>query len=276
MTPAAQIQKYATQGLTAAQKYGTAFAGEAYNVSKDLAYTAGTEVYNAGTYLAGRASHYSKQKITIKQIVLVAIIGGLVYWLYTTYGSSLFSKNNSNSNENDSVIPPILSGGTATNTAKASSYDNVVNENKVLKRGVKGVNVRTLQTELNNMGQSLYVDGIFGSKTQAALMAVIGKTETTLLDFRNEVAANAGTPSATPTPPTQHSGLDNSKLLKKGVNGAEVKKLQEGLNLQGENLTTDGKFGDLTKAALMRVTGRIGTPKSEITLTQWYAIQNSL
>lgn len=200
------IQKYGTQGLQAAQKYGTQGAVALYDTSKDLVYTAGTEVYNAGTYLAGRAGHYSKQKVTIKQVLVAVAIGGIIYWLYTTYGNG--NKGNNNNN-NNGFIPPILSGGAAA--SGGSNFDNTPNPNKTLSKGTRGVNVRDLQNELNSAGQSLTADGIFGSKTEAALIAVTGRSSITLAEYRS---GNFGNKGNTGTPQnTTGSGTNSGNTV---------------------------------------------------------------
>ncbi len=46
-----------------------------------------------------------------------------------------------------------------------------------IKSGSRGDAVKTLQTLLNSAGAGLSVDGIFGTKTQAALVKIYGKTQ---------------------------------------------------------------------------------------------------
>ncbi len=75
----------------------------------------------------------------------------LGYWIY--------SKSKTQSNANDTVSP-----GTQ------------LDYNKVLKSGVRGIEVSELQQRLGGLA----VDGIFGPKTEARLKAVKGVTQITL------------------------------------------------------------------------------------------------
>ncbi len=60
---------------------------------------------------------------------------------------------------------------------KSASKSNTSSSVYPLKKGSNNDTVKTLQSILNSAGQSLVVDGIFGSKTQAALQSVYGKTQ---------------------------------------------------------------------------------------------------
>lgn len=64
----------------------------------------------------------------------------------------------------------FLSGGVATTPAEIINRNPYKEPTKTLRRGNKGNDVRWLQYALNKHGYGLVVDGIFGSKTEAAVL----------------------------------------------------------------------------------------------------------
>lgn len=100
-----------------------------------------------------------------------------------------------------------------------------------------------------------------------------------LIIFRKQLSDLAGgsnnTPSAsggsgsgavTPVPGSTSTGLDYTKVLKRGSTGGEVKLLQYLLGV-----TTDGQFGPKTEAALLAKKG-----VKEITLYQYYVTADAV
>lgn len=102
----------------------------------------------------------------------------------------------------DSNEVSISSGGTS-NTPTSSGMKRVGNDT-VLKYGTKAEEVKWVQTLYNSiyavpLGKTkLTVDGIYGTKTQAAVKFVLGKTTTSWTEFKRFVD-NKPTPSSTAT-----------------------------------------------------------------------------
>lgn len=120
------------------------------------------------------------------------------------------------------VIQPINAKATTSTTTTSS-----LNVSLVLKRGSKGLEVKELQKRLG-----VAIDGDFGAKTEAALLAQKKVSQITLAAF------------ATTNPSTLNFNL----MLKKGSKGLEVKELQKRLGFTGSNV--DGDFGTKTESAL--------------------------
>ena len=119
--------------------------------------------------------------------------------------------------------------------------------NRVLKKGFKGDDVRELQILLNGAGDSIGVDGSFGSKTQAAIKA-----------FQKRIRlAATGTADARTIAALITAQKDTkwavSRNLKKGLNGEDVEALQSALSKAGYDLGkagVDGDFGNNTDIAV--------------------------
>lgn len=116
----------------------------------------------------------------------------------------------------------------------------------VLKTGDHGENVKILQWALNKaVNTGLKTDGIYGSKTKAAVIKFQKSTKTLVADgvygrktheALSEKINSYGFPEI---------------VLKQGSKGEAVKILQKGLNNIGSNLTVDGVYGPKTKAAVL-------------------------
>ncbi|MFG1872164.1 peptidoglycan-binding domain-containing protein [Micromonospora arborensis] len=109
---------------------------------------------------------------------------------------------------------------------------------RLLKKGVKGADVGDLQELLNKRGAKLAVDDDFGAKTDAAVRAfqrshwlsvdgVVGP------DTLGALRTNLG-----------------GRVLKRGMNGADVGELQRLLNKRGAKLAVDNDFGPATQVAV--------------------------
>jgi len=68
------------------------------------------------------------------------------------------------------IGPPSTGGGTTSTGGNTQSNTSSANDTFPLKKGSKGLRVKKLQDFLNKENnESLVVDGIFGSKTEAAV-----------------------------------------------------------------------------------------------------------
>ncbi|WP_404332336.1 peptidoglycan-binding protein [Mesobacillus maritimus] len=134
----------------------------------------------------------------------------------------------------------------------------------VLKKGMKGAEVRKLQQDLTNKGYSTKgIDGIFGSNTEAAVKkfqkannikadGVVGESTKKALGMKTSVAKTPAKKEtvgkAVPVDTTV-----SSTPLKKGMRSAEVKKLQQVLSNKGYSTKgIDGIFGSNTEAAVKK------------------------
>ncbi len=150
-------------------------------------------------------------------------------------------------------------GGQPSVTASAPAYT------RVLKRGCKGSDVKTLQGRLQELGYyNSALDGLFGAGTQNAVKAfqkvnslkvdgVVGRVTHNALYSAGTSGGGTGGDGGTSTPsPTYNLGkLDNQVTLKKGSKGANVKDLQTVLTMKGfYSSKIDGSFGSGTLTAV--------------------------
>lgn len=79
-----------------------------------------------------------------------------------------------------------------TDTGSTGTGTTALDYTKVLRVGVNGPEVQVLQTALNTYGANppLVTDGIFGNKTETALMQETGFKQITLNQFRAEQLKN--------------------------------------------------------------------------------------
>ncbi len=157
-------------------------------------------------------------------------------------------------------------GGGSQPSSSAPAYT------RVLKRGCKGSDVKTLQTRLK--GLSFYsgvADGIFGGGTENAVKAfqkanslsvdgVVGRNTHTAL-YRDGApgggtggtggSGGTGGDTGGGTPTYTLGKLNNQITLKKGSTGANVKDLQTALTIKGFfSGKIDGVFGNSTVTAV--------------------------
>ena len=93
------------------------------------------------------------------------------------------------------------------------------------------------------------IQTVIGLAILAGLIALIAKDRK-----EGEGTAGNGAGASPGLPESGAKGLDMNKALFEGVNGPEVQQLQRWLNRDGATpkLSTDGKFGPLTAAALTK------------------------
>ncbi len=128
----------------------------------------------------------------------------------------------------------------------------------VLKVGSKGDTVKELQKLLLNYGAYVYignsgacvypglevVDGVFGSKTEAAVKLFQGK----MFLVQDGIVGNKTWQSLYKGAPV------NMPVLRKGSTGAVVKQMQERLAIGGYDVgAIDGSFGNRTEAAVRKL-----------------------
>lgn len=122
-------------------------------------------------------------------------------------------------------------------------------ETQLLKKGMRGAQVRKLQERLQELGFSPGpIDGIFGSKTLAAVLKFqrrAGLVVDGIVGPKTWAKLNSGAPS-----PSKPPAL--SRLLSKGDTGSDVKAVQARLRKLGFlDGKADGIFGKLTRKAVL-------------------------
>jgi peptidoglycan hydrolase-like protein with peptidoglycan-binding domain len=126
----------------------------------------------------------------------------------------------------------------------------------LLHRGSSGPDVALVQTWLNGVRDActwhdpLKADGRFGLSTENAVKEFQLKNK---MNVDGKVGAN--TWNVLYTQYTAKHGLNvpyPGIVLRSGASGGTVRLVQQKLNTEGERLTTDGKFGASTVAAVKR------------------------
>jgi peptidoglycan hydrolase-like protein with peptidoglycan-binding domain len=157
-----------------------------------------------------------------------------------------------------------VSGGDAVPVATTPS-------STVLKKGMRGAEVRKLQQDLTNKGYNTKgIDGIFGSNTEKAVKkfqkanklkadGIVGPATKKALGMKTSVSKTTTkktTKTAKKETAVKSVSVDtpfSNSLLKKGMRGAEVKKLQQVLTNKGYSTKgIDGIFGSNTEAAVKK------------------------
>ena len=132
----------------------------------------------------------------------------------------------------------------------------------LLQRGSSGPDVALVQTWLNGVRDActwygeLKADGKFGISTENAVKEFQLKNK---MNVDGKVGAN--TWNVLYTRYTAKHGLHvpyPGIALRSGSSGGTVRLVQQKLNAEGERLTTDGKFGTGTAAAVKRYQARHG------------------
>ena len=122
---------------------------------------------------------------------------------------------------------------------------------QVLSKGDLGNSVAFLQKQLNKvLHAGLQVDGIFGTKTQAAvkqLQGVTGERKTGVVVPQTWAAALGG-----------RFRVGTHSILKYGHRGPLVNVLQQLLNVNGHRVKVDGVFGTETWKAVVAFKERVG------------------
>jgi len=122
-----------------------------------------------------------------------------------------------------------------------------VNITGLLKLNSVGNNVKLVQTNLNNKGYKLTVDGIFGNLTLAAVKDYQAKNGL-------KVDGLVGPATLAKLIPAKVE----VRLLRLGSTGSDVKALQTTLNTKGYKLVVDGILGNQTLAAVKNYQSKNG------------------
>lgn len=140
----------------------------------------------------------------------------------------------------------------------------------LLRLGSQGEAVKDIQTLLNIFGASLVIDGIFGSKTEAAVKRFQEQNKLTV-DGIVGAQTREALYQATTVP---FEILKSLPVLRRGSQGEDVIKVQTNLNeYSGENLVIDGIFGAATEAAVKRFQSQKGLKVDGIVgLRTWNAL----
>lgn len=132
----------------------------------------------------------------------------------------------------------------------------------LIQKGSTGPDVALVQTWLNGVRDSctwygeLTADGIFGTKSENAVKEFQLKNS---MNMDGKVGAN--TWNVLYTKYTAKHGLNvpyPGVVLRTGNEGGTVRLVQQKLNSLGEKISTDGKFGSATAAAVQRYQRRNG------------------
>ena len=125
--------------------------------------------------------------------------------------------------------------------------------NRILKKGMKGDDVRELQKLLNAAGDNITVDGSFGSKTLAAVKDFQKRKGLTVDGIVGEKTIAALTGAQKTNAQKVKNTWEVSRILKKGCEGGDVKELQRRLIEAGHSCGSkgaDGDFGSGTEKAV--------------------------
>lgn len=142
---------------------------------------------------------------------------------------------------------PINTGGTTAPTTPTTPTV-VLDRNKLLKKGVNGVETKELQKLL-----IVSADGIFGTQTEAALLAKKGVTQTSL---------------------NQYASLPNVNQNPIAIGSRVMVNLREGLNTRLATQLADGSFAQSNEFYKVFVFGEeIGTIISMTASRNYYVIK---
>ena len=152
------------------------------------------------------------------------------------------------------LLRTLSGSGTVTNDPNNPSSYPV--PTRTLRKGMKGNDVKWLQAALKKLGYSLTIDGDFGSATEAkvkAFQSANGLSSDGAVGpvTRNRLIQELHNASAIPYP-------EPARVLRRGMQGNDVKWLQTALTRLGYTLTVDGDFGSYTESAVRTFQRNVG------------------
>lgn len=153
---------------------------------------------------------------------------------------------------------------------------------RVLRMGMKGADVGTLQADLSRLGFRTPADGVFGPATERNVVrferryrlsvnglvdAAFKRRLTQLLTQRHDrsktpvtsgavplappTTSPVGSPSGSPAGPGSGSVQLGQRVLQSGMTGADVRELQTDLTIAGFPTGVDGGFGPQTQSSVI-------------------------
>jgi peptidoglycan hydrolase-like protein with peptidoglycan-binding domain len=163
------------------------------------------------------------------------------------------------------------SGAASSSTSCAAispaSLTSLTSVTSLLRRGARGSSVSQLQTFLTAVGHSVGgIDGVFGSKTLSAIRAFQQRQGLTADGVVGPVTLSAITKVARALPSASALSTD-SRVLRPGARGTDVKQVQDALELLGHPTGgADGVLGPMTQSAIesfqrasgLTVDGKVG------------------
>ena len=218
------------------------------------------------------------EKIMHRKIIKNGLISLMAVFVFFSFSSFVFATNYGQGTYSSSVYSTASVGGIATTGSSVikgckdpkalnynyfvshdqslCEYENVTSttpsttSSRTLKIGLRGDDVKTLQTYLNTNGYNVGVaDGVFGPKTKASVILFQKANNLTPDGIVGPKTMNYIDQSPTPDTSTTPS---STRTLKLGLRGDDVKNLQTYLNANGYNVgVTDGIFGPKTKASVI-------------------------
>ncbi len=184
------------------------------------------------------------------------------------------------------LLPLVVAGGLLAMGGIAHASARTGPFARVLRVGVRGGDVRTLQSWLNAVGVRTSVDGSFGPATRqsaarfqsaAGLRPVTGEVGVVTASTLQSWVREHRTVSTTTSHSTTSVSSPFARVLRVGVTGGDVRTLQSWLTAVGIPTSADGSFGAQTAQAVARfqtaarlepVTGTAGRITAS-TLASW-------
>jgi peptidoglycan hydrolase-like protein with peptidoglycan-binding domain len=134
---------------------------------------------------------------------------------------------------------------------------------RVLREGMRGHDIATLQADLTRLGIRTPADGDFGPETLRSVRRLqrrdhLRATGIVTRSFARAIVrsvarhtAGTGPTTGTSTSPAAGGGGLGPRALREGMHGPEVRRLQRALTAAGYPTTADGQFGSETRASVI-------------------------
>ena len=152
--------------------------------------------------------------------------------------------------------PPAATNTTAKSSSKKAA--KWITESFPLRKGMKGSNIKLLQTKLG-----VSADGAFGEQTETVLMQQHGIKTVSKEKFTAIVQGSTSIFSKIADVFTGKTSIDTTPILKMGSKGQDVYRLQKWLGFKDKKQAKKGEpvadsaFGKQTQTALKQKTGQV-------------------